>query len=445
MDKFIITGGKPLHGTVTVAGAKNVALKIPIAALLTGDKLVVKNVPQIRDVLYLVETLRSLGANIELREQTLEITTKGLDSTAVPLEFGARLRSSSLVLGPLLARWGEAKVPNPGGCRLGARPIDRHIEALRQMGAEITYNSTDGYFYAKAKKLRGATINFPKNTHTGTETILLAAVLAQGRTVMENAAQEVEVDDLINCLNQMGAKIQRVAPRRIVIEGVKALHGLEYTIMPDRNEEITFAIAAAVTGGEIIVKDSQPQNLTAFLKSFKEAGGTIKVIDAQTTCYGAGHRLVATQITTAPHPGFMTDWQGPWAVFMTQANGRSTIHESVFESRFSYVRELRKMGAKIEFFDPPVKNPEQFYNFNWNDRVRGSQQGIIINGPTALHNAIVTIDDLRAGATLVLAALTAPGASYVYGVEQIDRGYEKIEARLVSLGASILRVKEGSA
>ena len=360
----------------------------------------------------------------------------------VPLDVGARLRTSSMVMGPLLARFGSATTPNPGGCRLGARPIDRHIDALQEMGATITYNSDDGYFYGTAKGLHGATTRFAKNTHTGTETLILAAVLARGQTVLENAAEEVEIDDLIACLNQMGAKIRREEPRKIVIDGVESLRGIEYTIMPDRNEEITFAIAAVMTGGDIVVKNSSRNNLAAFLSLFTKAGGHFQPIDDTTTRYLSDGVLRPTDIVTAQYPGFMTDWQAPWAVMMTQAAGVSTIHETVFESRFSYVSELMKMGADIQFFDPKVKNPEQFYNFNWSDRVPGFHQGIRITGPTKLHNAVLEINDLRAGATLVLAALTAPGESIVHGVEQVDRGYEKIEERLRLLGAKIERVTE---
>jgi UDP-N-acetylglucosamine 1-carboxyvinyltransferase len=442
MDKFIITGGHPLKGEIAVAGAKNVALKILVASLLTDEEMVIRNAPDIRDVTLMLEVLGALGVKYRRDYHSIHVTHNHIHNAKVPLEIAARLRTSSMVLGPLLARYGEATTPNPGGCRLGARPIDRHISALKDMGADIQYHSDDGYFYAKAKELHGATVRFPKNTHTGTETLLLAAVLARGRTVLENAAEEVEIDDLIACLNQMGANIRRTGGRTIVIEGVEKLHGIEYSIMPDRNEEVTFAIAGVMTGGDIIVKNSQRANLTAFLAEFTRAGGHFEEIDDTTTRYCCRGELKATDIVTAPHPGFMTDWQAPWAVLMTQARGTSTIHETVFESRFSYVSELKKMGAHIEFFDPTVDNPEVFYNFNWTDRVEGYYQGIKIKGPTKLHNAVIEIDDLRAGATLILAALSAPGESVVHGVEQVDRGYEKIEERLRALGARIERVTE---
>jgi UDP-N-acetylglucosamine 1-carboxyvinyltransferase len=442
MDKLIITGGVPLKGNVTVAGAKNVALKILVASLLTDDEMIIHNVPQIRDVFFMLEVLKELGVEARVDGHTIRTTHMHIPDAKVPLEVGARLRTSSMVMGPLLARYGLATVPNPGGCRLGARPIDRHIEALKKMGAEITYHSEDGYFYGKTRMLQGATIRFVKNTHTGTETLILAAVLAHGRTILENAAEEVEIDDLIACLNQMGAKIRREKSRKIIIDGVRSLHGTEYTIMPDRNEEITFAIAAVMTGGDILVKNSSRHNLQIFLSAFSKAGGIAQPVDETTTRYQSDGILKPSDIITGPFPGFMTDWQAPWAVMMTQAKGVSTIHETVFESRFSYVSELKKMGADIEFFDPAVPSPEKFYNFNWADRVAGYHQGIRITGPTPLHNAVLEINDLRAGATLILAALSAPGESIIHGVEQVDRGYEKIEERLQALGARIARVTE---
>lgn len=443
METFIISGGKPLKGEVAVGGAKNVALKILIASLLTDEEIVIHNVPRLRDVLSLIEVLKSLGVTAAVDGHTIRIRNGAMHADpTVPLDVGARLRTSSMVLGPLLARYGAGNVPNPGGCRLGARPIDRHIDGLRAMGASIEYNSDDGFFHARATKLHGATVRFPKNTHTGTETILLAAVLAEGQTVIENAAAEVEVDDLIMCLNQMGASIKRKDPRTIIVDGVPSLHGVEYTIMPDRNEEVTFAIAAAITGGSITVQGSQLQYLDAFLTHFRQAGGVYEKIDATRTRYAKNGAIKATDIETAPYPGFMTDWQAPWAVFMTQATGTSTIHESVFESRFSYVAELKKMGAHIDFFDPPVKNPESFYNFNWNDRKEGYHQAIRIHGPTKLHNAVLAVDDIRAGASLVLAALMAEGDNYLHGIELIDRGYESIEERLKVLGVKIKRRHE---
>lgn len=442
MDTFIVHGGNPIKGEITVGGAKNVALKILIASLLTTDEIVIHNVPSLRDVHALIEILQSLGVHVAVSDHTIRVKSEAIKNPTVPLDVGAKLRSSSLVLGPLLVRYGEANVPNPGGCRIGARPIDRHIEGLKSMGAEISYASADGFFHTRAKKLHGATISFEKNTHTGTEAILLAAVLAEGQTVIQNAAEEVEVDDLIHCLSAMGAKIVRKDARTIVVDGVSSLHGVEYSIMPDRNEEVTFAIAAAITHGDIIVANSQPQFIGAFFEAFDKIGGKHEPLDSTHTRYWAPNDLVATGIVTSPYPGFMTDWQAPWAVLMTQATGTSTIHETVFESRFSYVSELRKMGSKIDFNDPKVDKPKEFYNFNWEDRKKDYHQGITITGPTKLHNAVLDVDDIRAGASLLLAAITATGVSYLHSIDRIDRGYEHIETRLNAIGANIRRIRE---
>ncbi len=442
MEKFIINGGVSLKGDIRLQGAKNVALKMFVAALLTEEKIILHNVPHIRDITMMAEVMSELGVSVTMEENTVTLLYRGNGETLVPLEVGSRLRTSSLVLGPLLARRYKATIPNPGGCRIGARPIDRHIDALRAMGADIEYDSSDGYFHAHSNSLRGTTIRFEKNTHTGTEAIILAAVLAKGTTVIENAAKEVEIDDLIALLCQMGARIERTASGSIVIDGVDSLHGAEYTIMGDRNEEVTFAIAAGMTQGDIVVHDSQRPHLSAFLDAFEKAGGIVDAIDEYTTRYRVKERIFPVDIETRPHPGFMTDWQGPWAVFMTQADGVSRLHEAVFENRFSYVKHLLKMGADIRFYDPRVSDPETFYNFRWKDRIEGIYQAIEIHGPTRLHNAVVEMDDIRAGATLILAALSAEGESYLYEGENIDRGYERIEDKLRSLGANIERVKE---
>ncbi len=442
MEKFIINGPTVLHGDVNIAGAKNVALKAIVTSLLTDDEIVLHNMPHIRDVLLMLDVVKSLGAHVAIDGNTICIKDGNTKSTKVPLEIGARLRTSSMVLGPMLSRYGNAMIPNPGGCRIGARPIDRHIEGLKLMGAAIDYDSKDGYFHAHAKPLHGAQISFLKNTHTGTETLILAAVLADGTTILKNAAEEVEIDDLIALLTAMGAKITRSGKREITIVGVPKLHGAQYTIMSDRNEEVTFAIAALITKGDITVHHSQRRHMKAFLEAFEKAGGVYRMADDTTTQYFYDKSIQPVDIVTATHPGFMTDWQAPWALLMTQAAGVSTIHETVFENRFSYVEELRKMGANISYFNPNVEHPETFYNFNWEDRIKGTHQAISITGPTKLHNAILSMNDLRAGATVVLAAMLATGQSSIYGVEQIDRGYEHIDTRLQTLGASIERIEE---
>jgi UDP-N-acetylglucosamine 1-carboxyvinyltransferase len=310
------------------------------------------------------------------------------------------------------------------------------------MGVKIQYDSKDGYFHALAPKgLTGATYEFSKSTHTGTETMLLAAVLAKGKTVLENAAQEPEVDELIGLLNRMGAKIIRENPRKIVIEGVTKLHGAEFTIAPDRNEVVTFAVAALITQGDIFIRDIKSKGLEEFLELVKYCGGGIEEKQNGIRFFYK-EELKPSNVVTSFYPGFMTDWQGPWAVLMTKANGQSSIHETVYENRFTYVDELKKMGANIEFYKPEVKNPEEVYNFNIKDDNGKNFHAIRIFGPTTLHNAALTISDLRAGASLVLAALAAKGESVLFDIEHLDRGYEQFEQRLSNLGANIKRINE---
>lgn len=443
MEKFIINGGRKLSGEVLVSGAKNVALKALVAACLTEEEVIIENIPLISDFFIMAEIIKELGGKIEIKGHSAKVKVKKFSKSKISLENAVEIRTSSMFLAPLLARVGNAVIPNPGGCRIGTRPIDRTIEGLKKMGVNIFYNHSDGYFYLKLtngkKSLRGASYEFSKNTHTGTETLLLASVLAKGRTVLENASAEPEVDELINFLNLMGAKVKRVKQRIILIDGVKKLHGARFVIGPDRNEIVTLAIVAILTEGDIFIKDINKKYLLEFLKKLKAVNGGFKEKANGIRFYYKG-KLKPTNVTTSRYPGFMTDWQGPWSVLMTKAEGISTIHETVYENRFGYVEELRKLGAKIELFNPKVSNPQKIYNFNLDDD-KGFFHGAKIYGPTKLHNGIVTISDLRAGATLVLGALAAAGESVIFGVEHLDRGYERFEERLKSLGANIKRAK----
>lgn len=440
MEKFVIRGGKKLKGEIKVSGAKNVAMKLILTGILTGKKIFIRNVPLISSVYGTADIVKHLGVQVHIeKNHTATIEATSIKSHCVPLECGGLYRTATMVMGPLLARLGKAIVPNPGGCRLGKRPIDRHIEGLLALGAKITYK--DGFFYAEAKKLTGCRFRFRQNTHTGTETLILAAVLADGETVIENAAAEPEIDDLIGLLNRMGAKVKRIKERTIVVCGVKNLTGAEYEIMPDRNEVVTFAIAAAVTGGDIVVDGVQMEYLVEFFKKLKEAGVHWERAGEGRVRFVGRKPLHSTQVVTHSYPGFMTDWQAPWAILMTRAQGKSSIHETVYEDRFGYVAELKKMGGQISFFHPKVDHPQSFYNFNWIDRKKNQYQGIKITGPSRLHNALLEVMDLRAGATLVLAALSASGESIMHGIEHIDRGYERLEDRLTKLGAYIRREK----
>ncbi|HEV2339840.1 MAG TPA: UDP-N-acetylglucosamine 1-carboxyvinyltransferase [Patescibacteria group bacterium] len=438
MQSLVVTGGQKLSGSVAVSGAKNVALKAIVAACLTDEPVTLQNVPYISDVDVMLDIAKDLGAVITKHDHTITITVKKIKSHEVSLEKAARLRASSLFIAPLLSRIGEAIIPNPGGCRLGARPIDRIIDGIRSLGADIVYHSEDGYFHAKAKELHGTTYHFDKNTHTGTETLILVAVLAKGKTVLHNAAEEPEIDDLITLLNLMGARVQRSAKREITITGVESLHGTTFTISPDRNEIVTFAIAALVTNGDITVEHVNKKGIEAFLEKLTKAGAGFEETKNGMRFFSQG-LLHATDVITAIYPGFMTDWQAPWTVLMTQAHGISTVHETIFENKMGYITELNKMGARISPFIPQTENVETFYNFNLSDDKPEYVHAIKINGPQQLHNAIITMEDIRAGAAVVLAALAAKGTSTIFGVEKLDRGYESFEKRLQALGAIIER------
>ncbi len=421
MEKFIVTGGIPLHGEVRIAGAKNAVLKMMAAAALTGDRCILRNVPRISDVQILRGAMTDIGFTVSPQgSDGLEITAAGADWLFVPLEAAKRMRSSFILLGPLLSRFGRVIISNPGGDRIGRRPVDLHVEAMQALGAEIEYKN--GYYFAQAPGgLRGARNAFPYVTVMGTENAMLAATLARGSTVIENAAQEPEVDDLVAMLQAMGAKIERTAPHRLEIEGVDRLHGVEHRVLGDRLEAGTFAMAAAVTGGEIIVRGVDPTHLSAFTDlltgmgistdTFDEDGGGLRV--------RGGDGIRPADVETQPYPGFATDLQAPLSVLMTQADGVSTIHETIYEDRLDYTTELVKMGAVIEVLD---------------------ERHARIAGPTPLHGREVEIADLRAGATLILAALAAAETSVISGVEHVDRGYEAIESKLVALGAQITRI-----
>lgn len=439
MEKFIVTGGVKLKGTVNVSGAKNVALKTLIAACLTDEEVVIENIPLISDFHNMIEIIKDIGGEAKIIDHSARIQVKKIKNYRPSLDTAARVRTSFMFIVPLLIRTGNAIIPNPGGCRLGARPVERGLDGLRKMGADIEYNSEDGFFYAKTQRLRGVTYLFEKNTHTGTETMILAAVLADGKTILKNAAEEPEIDELIGFLNSMGADIKRTKKREIEINGVKKLHGTTHAIGYDRNEIVTFAIAALITKGDIFIKGAKKEYIQEFLNKLALSGGGVEVRKDGLRFYYA-KELKATNITTLPHPGFMTDWQAPWGVLMTQAKGECVIHETVFENKLGYVKELQKMGADTLLFNPKISNPEEVYNFNLSDDDPKFFHAVKIKGPTKLHNAVVTMQDIRAGAAVLLAALTAKGTSTIFDIDKLDRGYEAFEKRLKELGANIKRV-----
>lgn len=441
MEKFVITGGKQLRGEVTISGAKNVALKALVASCLTTDEIVIENVPRISDFHVMAEIIKELGGKIILSGHRATVKVENIHSTRISLDKAAEIRTSTMFLAPLLVRKREAFIPNPGGCRIGARPIDRIVDGLQKMGVKIDYDSATGFFAAQATALKGTTYRFDKNSHTGTETLLIAASVAMGKTILENAAEEPEVDELISLLNGMGAHIVRTKKRTIEIRGVERLHGASFRIKPDRNEAVTFAVSSYITGGDVTVIGIKKEDIAEFLQVLDHANAQFEVKTNGVRFYN-GTRLRSTKIETTYYPGFMTDWQGPWAILMTKAHGESVIHETVYENRFGYAEQLRKMGVRIELFNPLVENPDKMYNFNIQDDKKEYFHAAKIFGPTRLHNAIVAISDLRAGATLVLGALGAHGESVVSGIEHIDRGYEKFDERLRNLGADIKRIQE---
>jgi UDP-N-acetylglucosamine 1-carboxyvinyltransferase len=424
MDRFVIEGGVPLRGEVRVAGAKNAVLKMMAAAILTDEPVTLRNVPRISDVAIMRETMADIGFGwTDVDEHTLELRDRGPEWLFVPLEAAMKMRASFILLGPVLARHGRVIISDPGGDRIGRRPVNLHVEAMQALGAEIEYRN--GYYFARAERLRGARIAFPYVTVMGTENALLAACLAEGTTVIENAAQEPEVDDLVAMLRAMGARIERTAPHVLEIVGVDSLSGTDHTVLGDRIEAGTFAVAAAASGGEVTITGFDPAHLGAFADVLTEMGVSHDPVsgNGQTGLMVRGtavaHRPVAVE--TAPWPGLATDLQAPLTVLLTQADGESTIHETIYTDRLEYTTELVKMGAVIELID-----------------ARHAR----VAGPTPLHGRTVQIPDLRAGATLVLAALAAEGTSTISGVEHVDRGYEAIESKLVGLGARIDRVTD---
>jgi UDP-N-acetylglucosamine 1-carboxyvinyltransferase len=439
MGKFLISGGNPLSGEVSLCGAKNSGFKLMIAALYGDEPTTLHNFSKIGDVLSTAEIIRELGGEVTFGENhVMQVTPQGLSKYNLSPKSGELSRAATYFIGPLLYHFGKVTIPNPGGCKIGRRPIDRHIDGIRALGAEV--KAVDGRYEITAKKLKGTYFTFAKSTHGGTDIMVIAAATAEGKTILENAAAEPEVDDLIAFLNQMGAKIVRTEPRTIVIEGVDSLHEVDYTVMYDRNEAVTFGCAALATSGDVFVLHADKENLGAFLEAVKKAGGGCEIERRGIRFFYKGP-LKATSITTQPYPGFMTDWMPLWSILMTQAEGESIIHETIHNNRFAFTHELSKMGAKMELFNPVVKNPEEVYDFNLEDDRPEYFHAAKISGPTELKAIDQEITDVRAGASLMLASLIARGQSELLNVEHVDRGYENLDGRLKSLGADIKRVK----
>jgi UDP-N-acetylglucosamine 1-carboxyvinyltransferase len=417
MDKLRINGGRRLSGRVTVAGAKNAALPALAATLLTGDRIELSNLPRVRDVRTMLRVLEQLGAEVvDGGDGTASVQVSQVRSLEAPYDLVRTMRASVLVLGPLLARTGRARVSLPGGCAIGERPINLHIQALHQMGASIAIEH--GYVEATAEKLRGASITFPLKTVTGTENLMMAAVLAEGTTTLANCAREPEIVDLAALLTSMGASIHGAGGDEIVIEGGRPLHAAKHTVIADRIEAGTYLVAGALVGDDVDVRGARRDHLEALIHQLESCGVTLSESPGGIRV-AAPRSLSARDLTTAPHPGFPTDMQAQYMTLMTQAHGASTIAETVFEHRFMHVGELHRMGADI--------------------RIDG--RSAIVSGPTRLTGAQVMATDLRASACLVLAGLVADGPTVVDRVYHLDRGYESMEAKLSALGASIERIR----
>lgn len=415
MDKLKILGGLPLVGEVQAAGAKNAALPILCASLLTADPLELSNVPQLQDIATTIRLLKLLGVKTERDEERLTLQADSLVSTEAPYELVKTMRASILVLGPLLARFGEARVSLPGGCAIGQRPVDQHIKGLQAMGAQIDIEQ--GFVVARASRLKGARIVTDMVTVTGTENLMMAACLAEGETILENAAREPEVVDLAKVLVAMGAQIEGAGTDRLVIRGVERLHGASHRIMADRIETGTFLCAAAACGGDVTVRATDPWSMDVTIDRLRETGATL-TSGPDWVRLQANGRPRAVSVRTAPYPGFATDMQAQFMALDAVAEGTATVAETIFENRFMHVQELRRLGANI--------------------RIEGNTA--IVQGVPALSGATVMATDLRASASLVIAGLAARGETTVERIYHLDRGYARMEARLQALGARIERV-----
>ncbi|WP_297920422.1 UDP-N-acetylglucosamine 1-carboxyvinyltransferase [Metallibacterium sp.] len=417
MAKIVISGGSPLHGEVRVSGAKNAVLPILAATLLADGPVVIGNVPHLHDVTTTMELLGQMGVQLVVDEHMrIHADPRGASNFFAPYDLVKTMRASILVLGPLVARFGQAEVSLPGGCAIGSRPVDQHLRGLEALGAEVTVEN--GYIKARAKRLRGARIVMDVVTVTGTENIMMAAVLAQGTTIIDNAAQEPEVVDLAHCLNAMGARIEGAGTSTLVIEGVERLHGAEYDVLPDRIETGTFLVAGAISGGKVLAKRARPNTLDAVLAKLEDAGADISTGVNWISLDMHGQRPRAVNITTAPYPAFPTDMQAQFTALNCVAEGVGVITETVFENRFMHVQELQRLGADI--------------------RMEGN--AVVIQGVPSMSGAPVMATDLRASASLVLAGLVAQGDTTVDRIYHIDRGYECIEEKLAGLGAHIRRL-----
>lgn len=438
-DAYIIKGGKPLKGDVKLSGAKNVAVKALIAALLFKGEVTLHNIPRIRDVYELIDLLKEIGAEIEFSGNTVKIDGTSIDSNKSDFLHASKIRTSFMLFAPLLYKFKEAYIPNPGGCRLGARSIDRIVDGMEELGIDVEYNSNTGYYHAEMKTFPKGSYTFNKPSHTGTELLILISILSNDKVTIQNAGLEPEIDDLIRFLNESGAQIKRNGTS-IMIQGVKELNQSKpYTIGWDRIEAATYAVLGVITKGDVVISKIEEPLIKTFNEALQKAGGGVERLPDGRWHYFYKEKIKSLDITTGPHPGFMTDWQPPWAVLMTQTDGQSIIHERVYENRFMYVDELRKVGAEIDFVKVPVTNPAEYFFFNF-DPAKKYNQAIRIKGSQKLHSGVLNITDLRAGATLAIAALLAEGESVINGASIMERGYEDFVEKINILGGDIKKV-----
>ena len=417
MDKLLISGGIPLSGTIDISGAKNAALPVLAATLLTSESVVVRNIPQLNDVATTITLLQSMGVEIVFDDKlNIEVNATNVNERRAPYDLVKTMRASILVLGPLLARFGEADVSLPGGCAIGARPVNLHVQGLQSMGAHVVVEN--GYIRARAERLKGAHVVFDTVTVTGTENLMMAAVLAEGVTVLENAAREPEVIDLAKFLSSMGARIKGAGTSSILVEGVSELHGADHTVLPDRIEAGTYLVAAALTRGKVRLERADPDHLEVVITKLQEAGALISVGDDWIEICMRGRRPIAVDIKTTPYPGFPTDMQAQFCAMNAIASGVGTVTETIFENRFQHVLEYQRMGADIQ--------------------IEGNTA--VCRGVDRLTAAPVMATDLRASAGLLLAGLAAEGETLVDRIYHVDRGYERIEEKFRQLGANIKRV-----
>ncbi|KKQ01917.1 MAG: UDP-N-acetylglucosamine 1-carboxyvinyltransferase [Candidatus Roizmanbacteria bacterium GW2011_GWA2_36_23] len=439
-DAYIIKGGKPLSGSVILSGAKNVALKVIVSSLMLENETIIHNVPRINDVHELIHLINLLGAKVDfIDKNTVKVVPSSLSSNKVDLLHASKIRVSFMFLAPLLLKFGECYIPNPGGCRIGARPIDRVVDGVQQLGISMEYDSNTGYYHAKLIKRPTGRYRFSKSSHTGTELLMLLSTLTENEVKIENAALEPEIDDLISFLNKCGAKIRRVNKTIIINKSMLLKQKEPFTITSDRNEAVTYATLALSTGGTVVISKIPYELINTFVEKVRQCGGGFQRVTEDTFRFFSQNGIKPSNVETAPHPGFMTDWQPNWAILMTQASGDSIISERVFENRFSYVEELRKLGAEIDFIKSPVINPQDYFFFNF-DPAKKYNQTIKIKGNQQLHGGVLNIADLRAGATLAIAALIAKGESYIYGASILERGYENFVEKVSRLGGEIIKI-----